>query len=61
MRFTLNNVASCAFGLDGTCFEEKNNEFKNIADKFLAPDSMQSIKYFLIGLIPNLAKKISLK
>lgn len=61
MRFTLNNVATCAFGLDGKCFDEDNSEFRQVADKFLTPDSIQSIKYFWLGLLPILSKVLTLK
>ncbi|XP_044262902.1 probable cytochrome P450 28a5 isoform X2 [Tribolium madens] len=61
MRFTLNNVGSCAFGIEAKCFEEENNEFKQIADRFFAPEDWQNIKVFIISILPFLAKLISIK
>ncbi|KAJ3648665.1 hypothetical protein Zmor_020451 [Zophobas morio] len=61
MRFTLNNVGTCAFGLDAKCFEENNPEFKQIADKYFSPVGFKNVKLLLISIIPALAKIISIK
>ena len=61
MRFTLNNVGTCAFGLDAKCFEEDNPEFKQIADRFLSPEGFQNVKVFLVSIIPFIAKIVSIK
>jgi cytochrome P450 family 28 len=61
MRFTLNNVGSCAFGLEAKCFEEDNNEFRQIADRFFTPEGWQTTKVFIVSVIPFLSKFISIK
>ncbi|RZC38867.1 p450 domain containing protein, partial [Asbolus verrucosus] len=61
MRFTLNNVASCAFGVEGKCFEEDNSEFRQIADKFMTPNSWSLFKLFLVILFPVISKFVSIK
>ncbi|RZC42383.1 p450 domain containing protein, partial [Asbolus verrucosus] len=61
MRFTLNNVGTCAFGLEAKCFEEENPEFRQIANRFLSPEAFQAIKVFMVSIIPIMAKFISIK
>ncbi|KAJ3642767.1 hypothetical protein Zmor_025523 [Zophobas morio] len=61
MRFTLNSVGACAFGLDAKCFEEDNPEFKQIGDRFLVPEGFQAVKAFLIRMIPVLRKMVSFR
>ncbi|RZC35328.1 p450 domain containing protein [Asbolus verrucosus] len=61
MRFTLNNVGSCAFGLEARCFEEENSEFRQLADRFFCPEAFQMVKVFLVSIIPVIPKLISIK
>lgn len=61
MRFTLNNVGSCAFGLDAKCFDEENNEFKQVADRFFSPEGWQNLKVYIIAILPFLSKFVSVK
>jgi hypothetical protein len=60
-RYTLNNVASCAFGLEGKCFEEDNSEFQQIAQQFMTPETWSTVKIFLMSLFPFLTNFISVK
>ncbi|KAJ8984451.1 hypothetical protein NQ317_012515 [Molorchus minor] len=60
-RFTCDNVAVCAFGLEGRCFEESNSEFRELGQKFVAPSSMEGIKFGLSLIVPNLTSLFSLK
>nr|XP_015839583.1 PREDICTED: probable cytochrome P450 6a13 isoform X2 [Tribolium castaneum] len=60
-RFTLNNVASCAFGIEGKCFEEENNHFRQMAIEFLSPSSWSFIGLFLVLLNPSLLKVLPIK
>ncbi|KAJ3637794.1 hypothetical protein MTP99_001222 [Tenebrio molitor] len=61
MRYTLNNVASCVFGIDGQCFEDDNSEFKQIANKYLSPDGWSAVKLFLMNVFPFLTRFMSVK
>lgn len=58
-RFTLNNVASCAFGLDGRCFEEDRSMFRQLAEDFLSPEGFQIFYFTLTLLFPPIAKIVS--
>ncbi|RZC37303.1 p450 domain containing protein, partial [Asbolus verrucosus] len=60
-RFTLNNVASCAFGIEGKCFEEENSEFRQIAKKFLSPGTWATILFFCVTLFPSISKIVSIR
>lgn len=55
-KFTSDNVANCAFGLEGKAFEDPNSEFRSIGKKVLQPSLSLTIKMLLIFLFPNLAK-----
>ncbi|KAJ8984449.1 hypothetical protein NQ317_012513 [Molorchus minor] len=59
-RFTCDNVAVCVFGLEGKSFEESNFEFRELG-QFLAPESVQSIKFALTMIVPNLTNLFSVK
>ncbi|CAH1155385.1 unnamed protein product [Phaedon cochleariae] len=62
IRFTLDNVASCAFGLEGRCFDEPYSSFRRMADEFLSPDNFwMSIKTTVLFLIPALATFLKIK
>lgn len=61
VRYTLDNVAACAFGLEGNCFKESYPMFRKLADDFLSPGTWQSIKASIIFLLPPLAKILKLK
>lgn len=54
-RFTLNNVATCAFGLEGKCLEEENSEFRQLAKDFFTPPS----SFFLMTVSPTLSKTLA--
>lgn len=60
-KTTLENVASCAFGLEGQCFDNPNAEFRQIAQDFLSPGGLQSIKFMLIMMFPALSRLVSFK
>lgn len=61
LDFTLNNVAICAFGLEGKCFEDPNSEFKLIAHRFIAPDGWANFKLHLVNALPFLQDYVSIK
>nr|XP_023024821.1 probable cytochrome P450 6a13 [Leptinotarsa decemlineata] len=55
VRFTLENVAYCAFGIEGKCFDEQCSKFKQLADEFFDSQSLwQKIKFTLLSVAPSL-------
>ncbi|CAH0553970.1 unnamed protein product [Brassicogethes aeneus] len=60
-KITLENVASCAFGLEANCFNDPNCDFQDIANKFLSPEKWQSLKIFVSMIIPSLMKVLSIR
>lgn len=61
VKFTLNNVASCAFGIEGKCFEEEESEFRKISREFFSPDGWTIFGFFLITLLPSISKVLRLR
>lgn len=61
MRYTLNNVAACAFGLEGKCFTETYPEFRKLADDFLSPSTWNSFKIMIIFLCPKLSSLLQVR
>lgn len=61
IRYTLDNVAACAFGLEGSCFQEDYPMFRKLADDFLSPGTLQSIKQHIIVVLPSLNKFLKVK
>lgn len=61
VRFTLNNVASCAFGLEGKCFEEENSFFRQLAREFFEPGSWANIVMFVVSIFPSIGKYLPVK
>lgn len=51
-KFTLDNVASCAFGIDGKSFEDENSEFRQIAKPFVEQDFITNFKFMILFLFP---------
>ncbi|CAG9858620.1 unnamed protein product [Phyllotreta striolata] len=61
MRYTLDNVAICAFGVDGKAFEE-HSAFKELAEKFFTADSLpKKLKFWLMFNFPVISGLIKLK
>ncbi|KAJ3637984.1 hypothetical protein MTP99_001399 [Tenebrio molitor] len=61
VRFTLDNVTSCALGLEAKSFEEETNEFRYIADRFFTPEGWKNVVLYLVTIIPFLSKFVSVK
>lgn len=61
VRFTLDNVAACAFGLEGNCFQKEYPMFRKLADDFLSPGTWQSIKFSIAMTLPALNKLLKIR
>lgn len=61
VRFTLDNIAACVFGLEGHCFDEEYSMFRKLADDFLSPGTWQSFKTTLTFALPSLSKIFKVK
>ncbi|CAH1110677.1 unnamed protein product [Psylliodes chrysocephalus] len=61
IRFTLENVSACAFGLEGKNFDQPYSDFRELADKFLSPESMSKIKFIILVVCPWIAKFMKMK
>ncbi|CAO1329600.1 unnamed protein product [Diamesa tonsa] len=60
-KFTVDVIASCAFGLDVNSFKNPDNDFQKVATTILKPNSILLItKYILLSLMPNLMKKLNI-
>lgn len=60
-KYTIDNVASAGFGLEGKCFEEPYSEFRKLAIGFLTPGTISAIKISLGFLMPFFTKMLSMK
>lgn len=60
-KFTCDNVASCAFGLDGQAFEDPNSEFRRIGKQILQPSFMLVIKFLILMLFPECNKLLRIR
>ncbi|CAH0559421.1 unnamed protein product [Brassicogethes aeneus] len=60
-KITLENVASCAFGLEANCFNDPNCDFQDIANKFMSPDKWQAFKLIIATVIPPLMNMLSIR
>lgn len=53
-RFTLDNVALAAFGVDGKSFESEESDFMRLANSFIAPGTFALSMLQMFPLISNL-------
>lgn len=60
-KFTSDNVASCAFGVEGKAFEDPNSEFRNVGKQILQPSISLTIKLLLTFLFPNSGKLLRIR
>lgn len=62
-RYTLNNVASVAFGVNGKTFEQYDqlSEFMKLSNAMLTPGSLNGILLQLNAIFPLLGKLLSVK
>uniref|UniRef100_A0AAR5Q360 Cytochrome P450 n=2 Tax=Dendroctonus ponderosae TaxID=77166 RepID=A0AAR5Q360_DENPD len=57
-RFTLDNVALSAFGIDGKCFESEESDFMRLANSFIAPGSFA---LSMLQMFPLISRLVALK
>lgn len=55
-RYTIENVASCAFGIEGGCFKEENSQFSVMARDIFNPTFTNYIKQMIALFIPSMTK-----
>lgn len=55
-RFTMDVIASCAFGLEIHCFKNTNSEFRKVGQAFLKPSLLQVFKNNFSFSWPKLAR-----
>merc|ERR1712130_53283 len=60
-KFSLDTLASCAFGVDGQSFEDKESVFVNNASRIFTNTKMDQFKIFGAMLLPGLAKNPDLQ
>lgn len=60
-KYTIENVASCAFGLEGNAFENPNAEFITIAKKIINPSFWIAIRHLIIMIEPTFASIVDVK
>ncbi|KAF2901777.1 hypothetical protein ILUMI_04406 [Ignelater luminosus] len=60
LKFTSDNVASCAFGLEEHSFNDPNAEFRKMAEQFLKPTWFGYISFFITTLFPSLIKMLKI-
>lgn len=60
-NFSVDTIASCAFGLEINSFKNPKNDFKVIAEKSINPSSFLNIlKFILCSLVPKIMKKLDI-
>merc|ERR1711963_203013 len=55
-KFSLDTLASCAFGVDGQSFEDKESVFVNNAARIFSNTKMDQFKIFGAMMLPGMAK-----
>ena len=59
-KFSLDTIASCAFGVDGQSFDEQESVFVNNASRIFQTTKMDQFKIFGSLLLPGMAKLLRL-
>lgn len=61
MRFTLNIIASVAFGIEADCIKDPDNIFHKMGEKILEPNFKNGMRGLFAFLAPQLFHKLNLK
>lgn len=60
-KFTIDIIASCAFGLEVDTFKHPNNDFKRVADRTMKPNAFFAmIKFALLYFVPKFMKMLDI-
>lgn len=60
-KFTVDTIASCAFGLEVDTFKNPENDFKKIADKTIKPNAaLMAFKFMFLYFVPSFMKKLNI-
>lgn len=59
-KFTMENVTSCAFGLEGQIFED-DSEFESIGKKIFNPNFSMAIRHLILFIEPALSPFMNVK
>lgn len=54
LKFTTDNVASCAFGLVGNSFDDSKAEFKKLVQRFFYSTFSANLKVLITQIFPEL-------
>nr|CAD7261793.1 unnamed protein product [Timema shepardi] len=54
-KFSINAVASCAYGINGHTFEDPEAEFRKVGRKFLQPSFLKIVQQLFLLLAPRIA------
>ena len=60
-RYSIDGIATCAFGLDSGCFDETESDFAFHAKRVFSPEHLDIWKFFFSIFIPNIVKKAAAK
>jgi len=60
-KYTSDNVASCAFGLEANAFKDPNSEFRLMGKTLLNPSFITALKFLIFFICPPLAGFLSFK
>ncbi|XP_072391200.1 cytochrome P450 6j1-like [Diabrotica undecimpunctata] len=62
VRFTLDNVAACAFGLEGKSFDEPYSTFRELADNMLSPEgTANKLMWMFVTVFPDFIKYFKIR
>lgn len=60
-RFTIDNVATCAFGLEAFSFSDKDGKFREMGKKIFAVDFLNGLQLVTVFLFPSLRKVLRMR
>lgn len=59
-RFSIDTIASCAFGIESNSLEDENSDFVKQADVFFQKGPRKIIKALLLGMFPRLGRLLNI-